>query len=343
MKEGQSRLFGPLKKQRLNFKSQKKCRNPEGESVSIRLEQGVRRVRYIFFLLFTLTFLVFAFFSDCSMLSVIIPTYNRSSFLREAIQSVFDQDYFLNTQRSSEFEMIVVDDGSTDDTQEIVTSLGGPVDYCFQEHRGVSAARNRGLQMSRGKHIAFLDSDDLWMKNKLAVQMSYMKAFPATVVCYTDEIWIRNGVFVNPRKRHRKYSGWIFDKVLPLCLLSLSSAVFRREVFEEIGPFDETLPACEDYDFGIRVAQRFPIRLISCPLIVKRGGHEDQLSKKYWGMDRFRITALEKALNLDLSPEQESLVRREIVRKARILAKGFQSRNRKKEAAEYCSLIDKYE
>ena len=129
--------------------------------------------------------------------------------------------------------------------------------------------------------------------------MSYMEAFPKAMICYTEEVWVRNGVFVNPRKKHKKHSGWIFEKVLPLCLLSLSSALFRREVFEVVGSFDESMPACEDYDLGIRLAHKFPIHLIDLPLIVKRGGHADQLSRQFWGMDRFRVYALEKALEMD--------------------------------------------
>jgi len=276
------------------------------------------------------------------MLSVIIPTHNRASLLKEAIQSVLDQDHFRDPSHTSEFELIVVDDGSSDNTKEIVDTFKGAVHYFYQNQRGVSAARNQGLKMSQGEFIAFLDSDDLWMKNKLSVQMSYMRALPKTMVCYTDEIWMRNGMFVNPKKKHRKYSGWIFDKVLPICLLSLSSAIFRREVFEEVGNFDETLPACEDYDLGIRAALKFPIPLIRSSLIVKRGGHADQLSKKFWGMDRFRVRSLVKALQLDLTQEQESLVRREIVKKSSILVKGFQNRKRLDEVRKYQALIEKY-
>ena len=215
--------------------------------------------------------------------------------------------------------------------------------YYFQEHRGVSAARNLGLELSRGEFVAFLDSDDLWKEDKVSTQMSLMKTLVRTAVCYTEEIWIRRGSVVIPKKKHKKYSGWIFDKVLPLCLLSLSSAMFRRSVFAEVGRFDENLPACEDYDLGLRVAHQYPIQLITKPLIVKRGGHPDQLSHKYWGMDVFRIEALEKALRLDLSPRQEIMVKKEIVTKCRILAQGFQKRGKTKEALKYLQKIEKYQ
>ena len=275
------------------------------------------------------------------MISVIIPTYNRASFLGEAIRSVLDQEYFVQNGSSS-FELLVIDDGSTDNTPEIVRSFGENLKCVFQQHRGVSAARNRGLELARGDYIAFLDSDDLWKKEKTGVQMSFMKAFPEAMVCCTEETWIRRGRFVNPQKKHRKYSGWIFDKVLPLCLLSLSSALFRSDVFEEIGRFDEGLPACEDYDLGIRIAARYPIHLLSRPLIVKRGGHSDQLSRKYWGMDRFRVKALEKALQLDLTSQQEQLVRQELVRKYRVLAAGYEKRNKLAEMEECMVRIEAY-
>ncbi len=276
------------------------------------------------------------------MISIIIPTYNRATLLAEAIQSVLDQEYFKDRPRASSYELWVIDDGSTDRTKETVQSFGDEVKYFYQEHKGVGAARNQGLSLSSCEFIAFLDSDDLWLEKKMRAQMSFMAAFPKAMVCYTEEIWIRNGIFVNPRKKHQKHSGWIFDKVLSLCLLSLSSALFRRELFEIVGNFDDGLPACEDYDFGIRIAHRFPIHLITQPLIIKRGGYPDQLSKKYWGMDRFRVRALEKALKLDLSPDQKKLVKQELAKKCQILAKGFLKRNNKEEAEKYLFLAQLY-
>jgi len=276
------------------------------------------------------------------MISIIIPTYNRAQFLEQAIQSVLAQDYFFEGPQAELFELIVIDDGSTDNTREIIDSFVDRVNYYFQENKGISVARNVGLSQTRGDYIAFLDSDDLWKKEKIRIQMNLMKNIPQAKACYTEEIWIRRGVRVNPKKKHRKYSGWIFDRVLLLCLLSLSSTLFRREVFDEIGNFDEELPVCEDYDFGIRVAHRYPVYLIQRPLIIKRGGHPDQLSHKLWGMDRYRIKALEKVLSLGLRPQQEMLVKQEIVKKCQILIKGLEKRNKWDEAQKYLLLVDKY-
>jgi glycosyltransferase involved in cell wall biosynthesis len=277
------------------------------------------------------------------LITVIIPTFNRASFLKEAISSVLAQDYFSGKGPGHNWELLIIDDGSDDGTRDVVRAFGDRVQYLYQEHRGVSAARNVGLSLARGTFIAYLDSDDLWKKEKLRLQMEFMEAHPEAQVCCTEEIWIRHGRRHNPMKKHQKHSGWIFDKVLPLCLLSLSSALFRRSVFEEIGNFDEDLPACEDYDLGLRLAQKTPIYFLKEPLIIKRGGHPDQLSHQTWGMDRFRVRALEKALSLSLSPEQERLVRAEIVKKSRILLAGFLKRGNQEEMRKYLAIIEKYD
>lgn len=276
------------------------------------------------------------------MISVIIPTYNRAAFLREAIASVLAQDILRRPDSQPEVEVLVIDDGSADATREVALSFGEIVRYHRLPHRGVSVARNVGLRLAQGDYIAFLDSDDLWHREKLAVQMSFLNAFPEAMLCCTEEIWMRNGLRLNPQRKHQKFSGWIFDKVLPLCLLSLSSCLFRRRVFEEVGNFDESFPVCEDYEFGIRLAWRYPIHLIRRPLVIKRGGHPDQLSRQYWGMDRFRVKALEKALTLPLEPWQRRLVEAEIVKKCRILVKGFERRKNWVEAEKYRAKIEQH-
>lgn len=276
------------------------------------------------------------------MVSAIIVTYNRASFLSEAIDSILAQTYFQKNPQ--EWELVIIDDGSTDRTQEAVEKYLGDqrVKYLRTENRGVSAARNLGLATARGEFIGFLDSDDLWLRDKIQVQMSYLRAFPEAMFCLTEEIWVRHGRRVNQAKKHQKYSGWVLDKVLPLCLLSLSSALFRRKLFAEIGNFDESLPVCEDYDLGLRIALRYPYHFIPSPLIIKRGGHPDQLSRKYWGMDRWRIHALEKALQSNPSPEQAGLIKAEIQKKCEVLVKGFQKRGKIAEAEYYSMLKEKY-
>jgi len=270
------------------------------------------------------------------MLSVVIPTYNRLPRVKDAVESVLKQTY-------RDFEFWVVDDGSTDGTGEALRAFGNKVKYIFQDSRGVSAARNLGARVSRGKYLAFLDSDDLWESKKLETQVRCMEANPQFPLCYTDEVWIRKGIRVNPRKRHAKYSGWIFEKCLPLCIISPSSALMKRSLFDEIGGFDETLPVCEDYDFWLRVTCRHPVLFIDKKLIVKRGGHADQLSTRSWGNDRYRVMALENLLrSQDLKAEEKRMASGELVRKCHILSQGFYKRGKGEEGRRYEELAKQY-
>jgi glycosyltransferase involved in cell wall biosynthesis len=266
--------------------------------------------------------------------SVIIPSHNRLPLLREAVESVLAQDF-------EDFELLVVDDGSTDGTFEEMKKYGGRVKALrLDVNRGVSAARNRGVAASRGKYVAFLDSDDLWMKGKMRIQVDFLDQNPQYPLCYTDEIWIRRGRRVNPMKKHAKYSGWIFSQCLPLCIISPSSAMMRRSLLDKVGLFDEALPACEDYDLWLRITARYPVFFIEKPLITKRGGHPDQLSQRFWGNDRFRVIALEKMLSEPYLDEADrKLVLEEMEKKCRILAAGFEKRDNKAEARRYVEIL----
>lgn len=269
--------------------------------------------------------------------SVIIPTYNRQDFVREAIASVLAQTY-------QDFELIVVNDGSEDDTQTVVqefSAIAPCIRYIFQPNQGVSAARNTGVALSVGAFVAFLDSDDLWQPDKLKRQLAFFTAHPEAHICQTEEIWLRRGIRINPHKKHRKAGGDIFARSLDLCLVSPSAVMLRRSLFGRIGGFDPQLPACEDYDLWLRIAALLPVHLIETPLVIKRGGHPGQLSHRYWGMDRFRITALQKLLDSGvLSPQQRQLTLAVFRKKCTIVAQG--ARKRGKSGEEYERLAAKY-
>lgn len=266
--------------------------------------------------------------------SIIIPTYNRERWVVESVESIFAQSY-------SDYELIVVDDGSTDNTYKVLSPFKSKIRYIFQPNSGPALARNTGIYLSRGEWITFLDSDDLWEKRKLEKQIKKLKEEPWFKVCYTEEKWIRNGKRVNPGKKHAKYSGWIYQNCLPLCIISPSSVMIHRSVFKRVGYFDPLLSVAEDYDLWLRITSRYPVQLIQEPLIIKRGGHPDQLSKRYWGIDRFRIIALEKMLkqsHLPLSWQIATL--KEIIKKARILANGCRKRKKWKEYQFYIQKIE---
>lgn len=264
--------------------------------------------------------------------SVVIPTYDRAELVVRALHSVL-------AQTRPPDEVIVVDDGSTDDTVERIRAQFPTVRLLAQPNRGVSAARNTGIRAATGEWIALLDSDDEWLPFKLERQLRAVAN--ETLLCHGDEIWIRRGRRVNPMKKHRKYGGHIFEKCLPLCVISPSSVLLPRQLLDAVGLFDESLPACEDYDLWLRVTARFPVVYVDEPLIVKHGGHDDQLSRRHWGMDRFRIAALEKILASDaLDEHQRAAARSILANKIAIYASGARKRGRLTEARAYESRLE---
>ncbi len=269
--------------------------------------------------------------------SVIIPTFNRPDFVREAVVSVL-------AQRLAAGEIIVVDDGSTDGTaDDLMRTFGNGICLVRTANRGVAAARNTGVAKSRGHLIAFLDSDDLWLPDKLRAQVAFLRERPEVEISQTEEIWIRNGARVNPCAYHRKPSGDVFVPSLRRCLVSPSAVVMRRTLFERVGGFDESLPACEDYDLWLRIAVDTPVWCVPSALVVKRGGHADQLSRQFWGMDRFRVAALLRLLASGrLRPTQRAAAAAVLDEKCAVLAHGAARRGRPDEAERYRALARLY-
>ncbi|MBN2406266.1 MAG: glycosyltransferase [Elusimicrobia bacterium] len=269
--------------------------------------------------------------------SVIIPTYNRIGYLKKSVDSVLGQTY-------DDLELIVVDDGSSDGTERLIRGYEDVrLKYIYQENRGVSSARNRGLDESCGGYIAFLDSDDWWHRDKLMETEKAIARDPGFMVYHTKERWYMNGRHLNHKKKHEKKDGYIFPDCLRICSVSMSTAVMKDELFEEVGRFDEGLEVCEDYEFWLRVTAKHPVRLIDRELTLKNGGHEDQLSRRYWGMDRFRIRAICSLLDSGkLDGESYSLAASQLEEKCRIYAHGCLRRNRADEAGVYLSIMKKY-
>ncbi len=271
------------------------------------------------------------------MVSIIIPSYNRAEFLTRALQSVRDQVF-------QDWETIVVDDGSEDDSRQVIESLHDDrIRYIYQPHKGVSAARNAGIRLAKFSWLCFLDSDDYWKPRKLQRQLEEIENRPGYAITYTDEIWIRRNRRVNPRKIHCKYAGWIYHHCLPLCIISPSSVMIHRRIFEAHGLFDESLPVCEDYEMWLRLSAHHPIHFLVEPLTVKVGGHRDQLSHSLWGMDRYRVRTLVKMMQSGgLSHQQKVWTAREICKKAAILVTGFEKRGKFEQARIYRTIIGKW-
>ena len=249
-------------------------------------------------------------------ISVVIPSYNRAHTLQRALQSVF-------AQSSAVDEVILVDDGSTDDSAAMVARDFPGVVIIRQPNRGVSAARNKGIETAQHNWIALLDSDDCWLPHKIQTVRETAANHPGYILYHSDEIWVRRGVRVNPMQKHRKSGGWIFAQCLPLCAISPSAAVIQKSALLDLGLFDESLPACEDYDLWLRLCHGFPVHYIEQPLITKYGGHEDQLSRQYPAMDRFRVRALHRLLDSTaLQADDFEAARSTLLGKLEILIKG---------------------
>lgn len=271
--------------------------------------------------------------------SVIIPTYNRADFLKISVESVFRQTF-------RGFELIIVDDGSTDNTANLVKELSSKDNranltrYIYQNHQGVSFARNKGISLAQGKFICFLDSDDRFRAEKLEITRNYIKKYPQYKIFHTEEIWYRNGAILSQKIYHKKPHGFVFPTAVKLCCISISTAAIKKDVFDNFGIFDETLPACEDYDFWLRVTCKLPVYLIPEYLTIKEGGHHGQQSKKFPAMDKFRIYALAKILeNGSLKKEDYKIALEELKNKCNIYITGAGKRGKIKEVDYYKNII----
>jgi glycosyltransferase involved in cell wall biosynthesis len=271
-------------------------------------------------------------------ISVIIPTYNRISLLAKAVDSVLGQSF-------DDYELIVVDDGSDDLTSKYIDGLGTEIKYIYQENRGPAAARNTGIRAASADVFAFLDSDDWFSRKKLAIQSAMMEKEPDYLISHTDEIWYRRGKLLNQKKKHFKPGGYIFPQCLKLCVVSMSTVMVRRELFDRIGFFNEDLPCCEDYDFWLRASISSPFLKIDQALTLKDGGRPDEVSVRFrTGMDKFRIRSLLRLLEKkELTALQRRQAEQELHRKCTLYGNGCIKHGRPEEGAEYLGIADIYD
>ncbi|MFQ5952455.1 MAG: glycosyltransferase [Candidatus Omnitrophota bacterium] len=269
--------------------------------------------------------------------SVIIPTFDRKAFLEKAVNSVLEQSF-------KDIKLIIIDDGSTDGTGQLISKYEDErITYAYQDNQGVANARNKGLALSTGKFIAFLDSDDYWVPEKLSTAAEYIKRFPDIQIFHTEEVWYKKGKLLPQKERHKKPTGFVYKNALPLCCISISTAVINRGVFDAVGTFDEELEACEDYDFWLRATQQYEVKLIPEYLTIKDGGRPDQLSSSVWALDRFRIRALEKMLlSGQLKREEHEKTLKELKKKCAIFSVGAEKKGKTEKAEFYRNLPGKY-
>ncbi len=267
-----------------------------------------------------------------SLISVIIPNRNRPVRARRAVESVLEQE-------GVEFELLVVDDKS----DQVPTHLYEEIEEKGHQvlrrttRLGPGAARNQGVKSSRGEWLAFLDSDDHWLPGKLAHQLAGLQR-SGLEIGQVEEIWYRDGQRVNPPKAHKISGGDLWKRSLRSVCVSSSSVMLSRSLWEQAGGFDEELFVCEDYELWLRVAARAEFDFCPEPLVVKFGGHQDQLSKALPAMDRFRILGLVKNLAAGNFNKPE-MAQAELSRKLRILSKGSAKRGMDR-VVELCQQIE---
>lgn len=240
--------------------------------------------------------------------------------LPRAVRSVCEQS-------TPSWELIVVDDGSTDGTAQWLSELAEReprLRILSQKHSGVSRARNQAARQAQAPWLAFLDSDDEWLPHKLEKQLDLAQSGFDWPLIHGEEIWIRNGVRVNAMKKHQKGGGDIYAHSLKLCCISPSTALLKKDLFHSLGGFREDFVVCEDYDLWLKITARHSVGYVEEPLIKKYGGHEDQLSRRYKAMDYWRILSIfDRLQSQELSVEQQRLSQEELECKANILLKGY--------------------
>ncbi len=277
--------------------------------------------------------------SASPLVSVIIPVYNRFEMAKEAVSSVIGQTY-------QKLEVIIVDDGSMDMTSTLAIYFGDDsrVKYLKINHNGMPGfVRNKGVEISSGKYLAFLDSDDLWVDSKLEKQISFLEKNSAYKVVHTREAWVRNGKIISQSGFNHKRIGNIFSDALVKCILGPSTIMLEADLYKKLGGFRDDLEIAEDYELWLRLTDTNSIGYIDEPLITKRAGHVGQLSEKYGQIEIFRIRGLQKLVEQSyFKSGNQQLAEKELANKCRIYAAGCRKRKKNDEAEVYESLAAKY-
>jgi glycosyltransferase involved in cell wall biosynthesis len=219
------------------------------------------------------------------MVSTVITSYNKAPYLAEAIDSALAQDY-------PHQEILVIDDGSTDSTPEVAGAYKDQIRYIWQENRGPSGAKNRGILEARGEFIAFLDGDDRWRPGKLTKQIECCHRNPAAALIYTDRLVIRGGAIVGMSLRaegKHLYRGQVLDQLLINMIIPFSSALVRRKCLIEVGLFDERRRAADDYDLWLRIGRLYEIDYVDEVFIEYRSESEGSIGSRLGNL--FQITA----------------------------------------------------
>jgi glycosyltransferase involved in cell wall biosynthesis len=260
-------------------------------------------------------------------ISVVIPLYNAEKYIGDTLESVLAQTY-------STFEIIVVNNSSTDSSLDIVKKYSD-VKVISQENQGPSVARNKGVALSKGDFIAFLDADDLWVPDKLKIQMEYFNNNPQVGLVYSKYTSVRNGKILRTRPQNG-YSGWIFTKLLYKSIIQTSTVMVKRECLDAVGPYDESFSLGDEYDMFLRIAKKFQCGFVDKGLIRYRI-HDNNTSKNVFLFDKENLGVYKKIYNnfTDLDGKQKRILRKRIARYSMKVAEGLNSQGKLEESKKY--------
>lgn len=251
------------------------------------------------------------------LVSVIVPTYNSARYVTAAVDSILDQSF-------KDFEVLVIDDGSTDDTRTVLARYGSPVRYIHQSNRGVSIARNRGIAESTGKYIAFLDADDTWFPAKLERQLDALTQTPGYRLCYTGFRFVDDQMRSlrdhRPRQFDDALEGLLFHGNI---VSSICTVLVERALFDQVGGFDPELSQCADWDMWVRLARTTRFLVIEDLLVTYRQ-HATNMSRSVALLERDSRRVLEKGFADPATPEtMRARANRAIARNWMVLAGSY--------------------
>ncbi|MHC4321510.1 MAG: glycosyltransferase family 2 protein [Planctomycetota bacterium] len=267
--------------------------------------------------------------------SVIIHTYNNEKFIAETVESVLNQTY-------KDYEIIVVDDGSVDGTRDALLPYMQEIIYHYKENGGIASAKNAGISLSQAEFIAFLDHDDLWVPDKLKLQMESFNENPQVGLVYAKYTSFRDGKELRT-KPEKGYSGWIFKELLAKSFVQTSTVVVKRECLNAVGPYDESFSLGDEYDMFLRIAKKFQCGFIDKGLTRYRV-HDTNASNNDFLFDNENLGVYKKIYNnfTDLDGEEKKILRKRIARYSMKVAEGLYSQGKREESKEYQKEANNY-
>jgi len=260
--------------------------------------------------------------------SVIIHTYNNEKFIAETVESVLNQTY-------KDYEIIVVDDGSVDGTRETLMPYMQKIRYHYKENGGIASAKNAGINLSQSEFVAFLDHDDLWVPDKLQLQMECFKENPLLGLVYAKYTSFRDGKELRT-KPEKGYSGWIFKELLAKSFIQTSTVVVKKKCLNAVGPYDESFSLGDEYDMFLRISKKFQCGFVNKGLTRYRV-HDTNASNNDFLFDNENLGVYKKIYNnfTDLDTEEKKILRKRIARYSMKVAEGLNSQGKLEESKKY--------